>query len=380
MVSFGFKSNAQDTIAPSLKTYKVAIFAPLYLDSAFNGKFYKYGKKMPRFVMPGLEFVQGAQIALDSLPVINGNINATIFDSKSYNPSLSTVLASTLLDSFNLIIGSVRDADFLQLADFAKAKKIPFISATYPNDGGVINNPYLAIANPTLRAHCEAIFSYILQTGGNANIILARKTGAQEDKVEQYFRNSNTPDGSQLLKIKVVDVGTDVTQINYHLDSTKNNIVIGGSLSEAFATDLAKQCSTINKLYPIILIGMPNWDGFKISNGGSKDIKDFPVHYTSAYFNNKYDANSRRIQSIYKKKYNSSPTDLVYKGYDAVFVFTRLLTRYPFEYMSHINDYTIKVYCEYNFKPVSTSGATDYYENKRLYLVKALNGAISKAW
>lgn len=371
---------AQDSTIHPLNTYKVAIFTPLYLDSAFNGSFYRYGKQMPKFVMPGLEFAQGALIALDSMPVFNGNINATIFDSKAYNPSLNSLLSSTLLDSFNLIIGSVRDAEFTSLANFAKTKNIPFISATYPNDAGITDNPYLAIANPTLRAHCEAIFSYLLQMGASANIILARKNGAQEDKVEQYFKKSNAPDGKPLLSIKTVNIAEDFTQINYHLDSTKTNIIIGGSLNEAFASELAKQCSTINKLYPITLIGMPNWDGFRITNS-SKDIKDFPVYYTTPYYNTNYDAVSRKIQSVYKKKYKSNPTDMVYKGYDVVFVYSRLLTRYPLNFMEHLNDYTYKVFSEYKFKPVSNNGSPiDYYENKRLYLLKVINGAETKAW
>lgn len=377
--------HAQDSIVavkPVLKTYKVAIFAPLYLDSIFKGNTYRYGKTLPRFVMPGLEFVQGATMALDSMPVVNGNINATVFDTKSYVPTLPGLLATKLLDSFNLIIGSVKDAEYIQLSDFAREKKIPFISATYPNDGGITDNPYLAIANPTLRSHCEAIFSYVLQTNSASNIILVRKKGAQEDKVESYFRNSNSPDGSKLLNIKTVVLSDDFTQINYHLDSTKPNIIIGGSLSEDFATKLATQVSGLTKIYNISLIGMPNWDGFRVVYS-SKGLKDFPIYFTTPYYNTKWDATSRRIQSTYKRKYGANPSDVVFKAYELAFVYTRLLTRYPDTYMQHLNDYAYKVYSDYNFKPVSASSGsstTDYYENKRLYLMKALNGAFSKAW
>ena len=46
---------------------KIALFAPLYLDSAFEGANYKFDKSFPKFLNPGLEFYQGAQMALDSL-------------------------------------------------------------------------------------------------------------------------------------------------------------------------------------------------------------------------------------------------------------------------------------------------------------------------
>lgn len=49
--------------------FKIAIFAPLYLDSAFDDQSeYRYAKNtFPKFINPGLEFYEGAQLALDSL-------------------------------------------------------------------------------------------------------------------------------------------------------------------------------------------------------------------------------------------------------------------------------------------------------------------------
>ncbi|MBK6633962.1 MAG: hypothetical protein IPG38_06285 [Chitinophagaceae bacterium] len=51
--------------------------------------------------------------------------------------------------------------------------------------------------------------------------------------------------------------------------------------------------------------------------------------------------------------------------------------------MNHINDKQFQVFCEYNFRPVklnNTMAVADYYENKHLYLIKILNGTISRAW
>src|SRR5882757_5334748 len=46
----------------------IAIFVPLYLDSAFDATgTYRYDKNFPKFINPGLEFYEGAQMALDTL-------------------------------------------------------------------------------------------------------------------------------------------------------------------------------------------------------------------------------------------------------------------------------------------------------------------------
>jgi hypothetical protein len=367
-----------------LKTYKVGVFAPLYLDSVFTGNTYRYGKKFPRFVLQGLDFVQGVEIALDSMPLPNGYIEASVFDSKSYSNPISSLISSGKLDSLNLLIGSVKDEDYSELAKFALLKNIPFISATYPNDGGVTGNPYVIIVNSTLKAHCEAIYSYILQSHGTDNILHIRQAGSQEDRVAGYLNNINKPDGKALLRIKTINIDSNFNLIKNSLDSTKPNIIIGGSLDEQFSYTLALTASNLRKKYDITLFGMPNWDGFaSFANNKKESLNDFPIYFTSPYFNNKWDVYSKMIQDVYLKKYKGKPSDYTYKGFETMFVFARLFTRYPEDFLNHLNDYAYKVFSEYNFRPVyidKSAEKPDYFENKHLYFLKRMNGVVSKAW
>ena len=109
LVFFNLPLIAQDNKQPPLKTYKVGIFAALYLDSVFTGNSYRYSRNFPRFILQGLDFVQGAQIALDSLHISNGNINATVYDSKSTTQNIDSLIHNKKIDSLDLIIGSVKD-------------------------------------------------------------------------------------------------------------------------------------------------------------------------------------------------------------------------------------------------------------------------------
>ncbi|MFT3911102.1 MAG: hypothetical protein QM737_16905 [Ferruginibacter sp.] len=382
-VFFSNIASAQGTSSSTFKTYKVGIFAPLYLDSVFSEDEFKYPKNFPRFVVQGLDFVQGAQIAFDSMPPLIANIDARFFDSKSTSHDIASLINDKKLDSLDFIIGSVKDDDYRSLARFALEKKIPFISATYPNDGGITANPYVVIVNSTLKAHCEAIFSYILQNHGTDKIMLVRKPGSQEDKVAGYFSNLNKPDGKSLLNIQTVNIDSTFNIVKYKLDSTKQNIIIGGSLDEEFAYNLAVALAPMKKKYDITLIGMPNWDGFQSFNGTKRSIADFPVFFTSPYFNPKWDNYSKVIQDVYLNKYKGKPSDYSYKGFETIYLFTRLFTRYPENFMDHLNDYAYKVFSEYNFKPVTIKKGSigpDYFENKHLYFLKSVNGVVSKAW
>ena len=365
-------------------TYKIGIFAPLFLDSVFSNNTFRYSQGMPHFIMPGVDFIQGAQVALDSLHLTNANIDAYFFDSKAYVQNIPWLIANKKLDSLDLIIGSVKETEFKQLAELALLKKIPFISTTYPNDGGITANPYVVIVNATLRSHCNAIYSYILQNHGTDKIFLCRKAGTQEDMIAGVFKQLNEQDGKPLLNIETINFSDNITAdlLKAKLDSNRQNIIIGASLDESFATAITSASNKIQNTYPITLIGMPNWDG--IAGLHKKEIAgDLPVYFTTPYFNNKWNDYSKMLISAYLKGYKMRPGDMAFKGFEMVNIFTRLLLKYPGHVMENINDRPMKIFCEYNFNPVhlnKESTIPDYYENKHLYFIKILNGVATKAW
>ena len=375
---------AQNDTAKKAPAYKIGIFAALYLDSVFNNNTFRYKQGVPRFIMPAVDFVQGAQIALDTLQAGNDNIDATIYDTKSYTQTVPYLIQNKKLDSLQLIIGSVKDAEYLQLAEFASQKNIPFISVTYPNDAGITANPFLVIVNSTLKSHCDAIYSYILQNHGTGKIYLCRQKGTQEDMIASYFKQINEQDGKPLLNIQTLNFENNLTAalLKTKLDSNSNSVIIGASLDETFAGNITSACYTLHDKYPITLIGMPTWDGFTSLNK-KIEFTEFPIYYTTSYFNEKGDDFSKTLTAAYLKKYKGKPTDMAFKGFESVYLFTKLLALYPGNFMNHINDKNIKVFCEYNFRPVmSKKGSTtpDYFENKHVYFIKKASGAVSKAW
>ena len=372
-----------DTVQPT-PHYKVGIFAPLYLDSVFTKNTFRYRLNIPHFIQPAVDFVQGALIALDSLQAGQDFIDASVYDTKSYTQKVPDLISTNKLDSLQLIIGSVKDEEYQQLAAFALQKNIPFISVTYPNDGGITGNPFLVIMNSTLKAHCDAIYSYILQNHGTDKIYLCRKNGAQEDMVASYFKQANEQDGKPLLPIETLNVDNNINAafLKSKLDSNRTSVIIAASLDETFAGAVSKACYDLHKSYPINLIGMPTWDNFSALYD-AKALADFPMYYTTPYYNDKLDPFSKTLTAAYYKKYKAKPGDMAFKGFESVYLFTKLLIKYPDDLMSHINDKSVHVFCDYNFRAVRLNGQIaipDYFENKHLYLIKILNGNISKAW
>src|SRR3954467_6664795 len=90
--------------AQNIQRHKIAIFTPLYLDSAFdaNGEF-KYEKTGARFVHPGLDFYYGAQLALDSLQKRGAPLEVFVYDTKGHE-SINEQLTKPEMEDVEMFI------------------------------------------------------------------------------------------------------------------------------------------------------------------------------------------------------------------------------------------------------------------------------------
>ena len=373
------QSSAQLKPVPVYKTYRVAIIAPIYLDSIFDGYHLKSENSIPKFTIGGADFVQGAELALDTLDLKGNHVEAFIFDSKSITQPIETLIKNGKLDHMDLIIGSVKPPEYFPLARFALDKKIPFISATYPNDGGIRQNPYLLIANSTLKTHCEGIFSYISQKYGTNNIYLFHKKN--DNRISNYFKEINMVDGKPFLKIReiVLDSSVSSTGLKYLVDTTKPMVIIGASLDQTFSQKLADACYPVQKTNPMILIGMPNWDGFTcwFKRGA---YNDFPIRYTTPHYIAKSNGFGKNFNTKYFQQYSTDPSDMAEKGFEITYNYTSLLINHPDLLMQNVNETFYAPFHNFNFKPMhhGNSPVVDYYENKNLFTMQILNGTIIK--
>ena len=104
------------TLAQTPLRQKIAVFTPLYIDSAFDGSNYRYDKTFPKFLNPGVEFYQGVQWALDSLEKKGAPLEVFIYDSRSEKIPLAQRLNSTELSDVQMFIAHGTSTDVRVLA------------------------------------------------------------------------------------------------------------------------------------------------------------------------------------------------------------------------------------------------------------------------
>jgi hypothetical protein len=363
--------------------YKIAIFAPLYLDSAYNSMTeYRYAKNVfPKFINPGLEFYEGVQLALDSLDKEGRQLEVFVYDTRSVQESIDDQLNRSELQNVDLIIAHCGNNEVRAFAEAGLRKNIPVINTSVPNDGGTTNNPFFVVLNSTLKTQCEGIYKYIQKYYAIEPIVVFRKKGISEDQIRSYFDDYAKATVSVPLRMKYVDLPESFTEnlLKPHLDSMHRTLCIAGSLDANFGRRLALQLAALNAKYPSVVMGMPTWDG--IRDFTKPEFKGLEIIYSTPFYNSKTDRVSVAITNHFNSTMYARPTDMVFRGYEVTWKFAKLLLQFGKDLSSNLTSRQNKVFTDFDIQPVinKSSRSLDYFENKKLYFLKWQDGIMKTA-
>src|SRR3954467_11574555 len=99
-------------LAQQIVPQKIAVLAPLYLDTAFNDYTYQLGNKnIPQYIIAGLDFYNGVMLAVDALQKEHANIEVWIYDTKKKGTDINTILKGMAFQNFSLILASLNNTD-----------------------------------------------------------------------------------------------------------------------------------------------------------------------------------------------------------------------------------------------------------------------------
>ncbi|WP_173003132.1 ABC transporter substrate-binding protein [Chitinophaga sp. SYP-B3965] len=354
-------------------SYNVAIFAPMYLDSVFAASLDIPGRTMPRYVLPGLEFYEGAQLALDTLERQGVQLNVQVYDNKARQADVAALIRNKQLDAIDLIIGAVSTPELKLLSDFAKQKEINFVSATYPNDGGITDNPFMLISNSTLRSHVEAMHDYAQKGFANKNILIIRRGTAFEAGIANHVKNAyekmNYDKKSRVREVIWNETTTDL-QLTQYLLADRPNILIVTALDELGAKTILRKLAAQKATYPMHIFGMPTWDVMKFKE---PEFAGLTLYYSSPYYNDKTDIYSKYVIDHFKNVYKSRPSDMAFKGFEQTYYFVKLLTQDGLYFNKDLNKPGNRMFTTYNFQPVYSKDGDQvpaYFENKNIYIIQ----------
>ena len=362
----------------SKRTIRVGLFTSLYLDQSFadSGKL-KSPKDFPRQASAGLEFYEGASMAVDSLNNNGISVKMSVFDIQSASGNINLLLQNGEIEKLDMMIAQTNGNEINQLALISREFKIPFINATHPNDRGIRESPQVFIANPTINSHIEFLQQQISSKWPNANIMWFRRADPLDNRIQEVFQSANERNSSKKLKYKTLALPEKFTQADLfaHFDTTKTNVVIAGSLDDKFATEFLNTVREFSKKGLLVVVGMPNWETLREIQ--LSKYAALPIYYSSAFFITPGNAWAKEMEAFFKKNIYIKPSLSVYKGFELTFYFTSIFSKHGRIIVGDSTDVLFTPLNDLDFKPIKIKGPEgpiDYFENKKLYFLRRLNG------
>lgn len=367
--------------------YDVALFVPLDIDDVLSDTSFAIGssQRLPSATLNGLSFYEGALMALDSLRKQNILIRLHVYDSRSGRKPISRLLSSGKVDSSDLIIGAVKGSTFNKIAHFSKEQQINFVSATYPNDGNITNNPFLIIVNSTLRIHCLAIQSFAQQKFSNKKITAVYYNNAQGRQNLQYLQQAyQQMNYSRKMPVNSFEWTnkTKVETLVNKLDKQKTNVIILTTLYPDVSLNIIAQLIPYAADYNIKIVGMPTLSGLRQLK--EKKYAGITLFYSSVfpYENLAHYPVMKHMMWNYFNEYHARPANDALNGFETMFYFGHLLDKKGRYFNRYLNRSAGQLMTEFNFQPIYQSDRKDppdYFENTRIYFLRERDGKVTAA-
>jgi hypothetical protein len=267
------------------------------------------------------------------------------------------------------------------MAAYASRHGVPFISASYPNDGGIKNSDKLYIVNSTLKTHCNAIYKYLQRNHATDQLLLITRNGNVESFLKSSLDEAAAQTASVKLRWRMVTLSDSFSteQITALLDSNRKNTIIGATMDIPFSQRLVKALASQKTTYESLVVGMPNWDDIDLKK---PEFKGSEVMFSTPFISSSANIDLyNEIVKGYAVKQNSKPSDMAIRGFEITYRYAKTLHYFPgaAAFSQHINDPAYKVFCDFNFEPVTeknTPAQVNYFENKKLYFIKKIDGAL----
>lgn len=321
----------RDTIISQLKdVYNVAFMLPLQLWNVANIEPEEIISTPPKAEFPqkpkaGVEFYEGALLAIDSMRKTGMRVNVWVYDVDDIDSGkTASILAKPEFATMDLIIGPFSPGPFDEIAEFANTHHIGIISPVSPANRMLFKNPMAVKAVPSSITQMEQLAQHISKERPNDNVIMVTSGIPKEQKMCTTFQEEMNRLRKDSLHLNdTIRCNKGFAGIESMLVKDRMNVLVVPSTSQAFVTDLLRNLHGLSEKYQITVYGMPMWMDF--DNLDAEYMESLHLHFASPYF---VDYNSQPVKNFildFRVAFGGDPTNFAFAGFDVTLFFLQQL-------------------------------------------------------
>lgn len=269
--------------------------------------------KMPDVIA---DYYEGILFGLDSLERMGLDVVVNVYDTKDDSATVKRITWKEELANSNAIIGPTFKKGHSVLLQYVKSRKIALISPFSNANMWTDSNAFALYCTPDEKSEAAALALTIKNKYPKANLLLFNDATKEDKDFIWRFKVAAKEQGLSNWKDITYHGGWDITP---HLksDDSAINIIIAPTNNPAIAQQLLTQLKdpTINN----IVFARDSWLGFTNVNYQTYQLwQQNNLHVLTHYFIDESDKRVIDFKRAYKQKYNSTPTDFSYRGFDHI--------------------------------------------------------------
>ena len=317
------------------------------------------------------EYYEGFLLAVEEMQKRGANLELYVFEIGKGDDTkkLESLLQTLEMQSLNLIIGGVNDAQIRILSDFSKERNIKYVVPFSQSNGEVLNNGNIFQVNPLPKSQLDKASAAFINNFRNSNIIFV--SGGQNDKLDFLSQLQNSLRGSNIRYETISITSTLDSSLLSLLKTTGENIIVptSGDMSTlSRLIDELKELQETNSEFQFRLFGYPEWQTYNSLIG---DYHHFGTYIYTPFFVNE---NSNEVKAFKEKFYkwydrNLLDTNPGYGmwGYDTGLFFITAMQQNGINFELNVDRVKVNsLQFPFNFERLSNWGG---FFNTGLYLI-----------
>ena len=321
------KKKSENNFIKSDKKFKIALLLPFYknlndtLIASFEDKEEAEQIVLGKSKM-ALEFMQGIDLALDSVNKIGMNINVHVLDTRNDSVKVLEIIKSNVLDTMDLIIGPIYSRNMgLVSKKYGSDKNKILVSPLSKSSEFLKNHTSTYQINTPFKNQSKILSDFIKEKFNSQNIIICYDEA--EKGLALYMERKLDKSKNNILKMNMIYTHVDSIRDQF-LDT---QIVILPSNNRAFVSRMLGTLGGIDSVFTVFgLSNIKNYDHLDIEN-----LMHLDTHFPDPYY---FNPNSRRDSLFlygFEEKFQSTPSRFSYVGYNTIMHFCIDESRYNFE-------------------------------------------------
>lgn len=278
------------------------------------------------------EYYEGFLLAVEKMKNDGANLELYVFETGKGDDTkkLQSLLGTLEMQSLNLIVGGVSDAQIKMLSDFSKAHNIKYVMPFSQSNGEVLNNGNMFQVNPSQHLTYTKASSFFLQTFRNTNIIFIHGGENNKNEFVSLLQNDLRKSSIRYETLNgITALGNSILPL---LSKNKENVIVPTSGDSGLLrqiTDELRKITESDSGFVIRLFGYPDWQTYS-------NLKDnynlFGTYIFAPFFVNDQSREVETFKSNFRKWYGRDLLETFPSygmwGYDTGLFFLTALYRF----------------------------------------------------